>query len=220
MGTTMAYYYIKNDGFDREGLQAALGSLSGRESASAKFEKMMIGLVGEEMFRQAQQQVQATQQHFDSVFGARPKLPSPMVAYRPDAAWLPFFDVDVCEGYNATSRDARKLSKVFGAPVLAFSIFDSDILMVSYCDAAKGVRYDCARPNMEGMEEYDTQTFRNERPAFLLELCPALTREKLTEIWEGDEVFADDRMDKLGEVLGLSPVSGMIPEGFEVIAVD
>lgn len=221
MGTTMAFYHIKNDGLDRERLQSGLKEVVGEERASsARFEKMMINLVGEEMFRLAEQETQKTKQHFDSIFGARPKLPSPMIGYRPDALWLPLFGEHLCEGYNASSRDARKLSKTFGAPVLAFSIFDSDILMVSYSDAAKKVEYDFAKPNIEEMEEYDTEFFQNELPVFLLELCPALTREKLTEIWEADEVFADDRMEKLGEVLGLTPIYAEVPEGFEVITAD
>lgn len=220
MGTTRAFYHIRNDGLDRGRLQAELEKIAGKESASAKFEKMMIDLVGEEMFRKAKQETKATKQHFDSIFGARPELPSPMIAYRPDAPWLPFFEADTCEGYNASSRDARRLSKLFGAPVLAFSIYDSDILMVSYSDAAKDVKYDCAKPNVEGMEEYDANIFRTELPTFLLELCPALTAEKLMEVWDGDEVFADDRMDKLDKLLGLSPIFAKIPEGFEVIAAD
>ena len=220
MGMSMAFYHIRNDGFDRERLQAGLKKIAGEESASSKFEKMMIELVGEEMFRQAQRETELTQRRFDSIFGARPKLPSPMIAHRPDAPWLPFFNVDICEGYNASSRDARKLSRLFGAPVLALSVYDSDILFVSYSDAAKGVEYDYAKPNSEWMEEYDMETFRNEFPAFLLELRPTLTEEKLREIWEADEVFADDRMYKLGKVMGLSPINGKVPEGFEVIKAD
>ena len=220
MGMSMAFYHIRNDGFDRERLQAGLKKIAGEESASSKFEKMMIELVGEEMFRQAQRETELTQRRFDSIFGARPKLPSPMIAHRTDAPWLPFFNVDICEGYNASSRDARKLSKLFGAPVLALSVYDSDILLVSYSDAAKGVEYDYAKPNSEWMEEYDMETFRNEFPAFLLELRPTLTEEKLREIWEADEVFADDRMYKLGKVMGLSPINGKVPEGFEVIKAD
>lgn len=220
MGTTRSFYHVKNDAFDWERLRTVLSGFPSEESTMAQFEKMMIELVGEEMFRQAQRETEATQRHFDSIFGARPKLPSPMIAHRTDAPWLPFFNVDICEGYNASSRDARKLSKLFGAPVLALSVYDSDILLVSYSDAAKGVEHDYAKPNSEWMEEYDMETFRNEFPAFLLELCPTLTEDKLTEIWEADEVFADDRMYKLGKVMGLLPINGMAPEGFEVITAD
>lgn len=221
MGTTMAFYHIRNDGLDRERLQSGLKEVAGEERASsARFEKMMINLVGEEMFRQAQQETEATQQHFDSIFGARPKLPSPMIGYRPDAPWLPLFGEHLCEGYNASSRDARKLSKTFGAPVLALSVFDSDILFVSYSDAAKGVEYDFAKPPCEGYEEYDTELYSTQFPQFLTQLCPALTEEKLTEIWEADEVFADDQMYKLGEVMGLTPIFAEVPEGFEVITAD
>lgn len=231
MGTTMAFYHIRNDGLDRERLQGIMGrSFGGRKGGKSEIDrlaKVLAEHMGEDMAEQfrgwmelAQQEIKKDQERYGGMMFSRPELPSPMVAYRPDAAWLPFFEVDTCEGYNASSRDARKLSKLFGAPVLAFSIFDSDILMVSYSDAAEKVEYNFAKPNIEGMEEYDTQLFQNELPAFLLDLCPALTKEKLTEIWEADEVFADDRMYKLGEVLGLSPINGEVPEGFEVITAD
>lgn len=221
MGTTMAFYHIRNDGFDRGRLRVGLGKIAGEESDSARAEKMLIELVGEEMFRQAEREVEATRQHFNSIFGARPELPSPMIAYRPDATWLPFFDVDICEGCDVSSRDARKLSKIFGAPVLALSILDSDILYLSYSDAAKNLVYDYIKPNVDGMmEAYDVEQSQAALPSFLLELCPALTEEKLTEIWEADEVFADNRMYKLGEVMGLSPIFMEVPEGFEVITAD
>lgn len=228
MGTSMAFYHIKNEGFDRERLQTVMERSFEKEKGAPQadgFYKAIRRLYGEDAYRkfkpifeQAEQKLRDHQKQAPSDFDQT--LPSPMVAYRQDAAWLPFFEVNICEGYNATSKDARRLSKAFGAPVLVFSIFDSDILMVSYSDAAKKIAYDYAKPNVEGMEEYDRSLFKNMLPTFLLELCPTLTEEKLREIWNGDEVFADDRMYKLGEVLGLSPINGKVPEGFEVITAD
>lgn len=228
MGTSMAFYHIKNDGFDRERLQGVMGQSfpqKGDTSSVDGFFEKMKAMVGEDRLQQiwpemekAKQIMKEEEQKPDPLgFLKRPRLPSPMLAYRENVSWLPFFDEDICECSTASSKDARRLSKAFGAPVLAISIFDSDILFVSYSDAAKGIAYDYAKPNIEGMEEYDTRLFQAEFPQFLVDLCPGAPEEKLREIWDGDEVFADDRMYKLGEVLGLSPINGEVPEGFEII---
>lgn len=229
MGASMAFYHIKNNGFDREQLQTIMGkSFPQKDELSDLFEKMKAAH-GEDRLRQMwpnmEQDMERAKQWMEerrqrpAPFGLprRPQLPSPMIGYCENAPWLPFFDVAKCEGYNASSKDARRLSKAFGTPVLAISIFDSDILLVSYSDAAKKIDYDYAKPNIEGMEEYDTGLFQTEFPQFLVDFCPDGSEEKLKEIWNGDEVFADDRMYKLGEVLGLAPINAKVPEGFEVI---
>lgn len=225
MGTSMAFYHIKNDGFDREQLRVVMERTFAKEKGASQtdnFYKMIRRIHGEDaykkfrpIFEQAEQQLREHRKQAPLDFAQG--IPSPMVAYREDAPWLPFFDVKKCEGYNASSRDARRLSKAFGAPVLAISIFDSDILFVSYSDAAKKIAYDYAKPNIEGMEEYDTGLFQTEFPQFLVDLCPDGSEEKLREIWGADEVFADDRMYKLGEILGLSPINVEVPKGFETI---
>lgn len=206
MGTSMAFYHIKNRGFDRQELQRIMSqSVSPSTARDTQFKEMF----GEELL----------QLYHRFLPKEREEL-KPVLGYRPDAPWLPFFDTGMCDGYNASSHDAKQLSTIFGAPVIAFSIFDSDILMLSYSDAERGINYDYAKPNCEEMEEYDTSLFRAELPLFLLFLCPELTKEKLTEIWEGEEVFADDRMEKLCEALDMHPIYQDVPEGFEAIQAD
>lgn len=136
------------------------------------------------------------------------------LAYRPDARWLPLFEENLCEGYNASSRDTEKLAKTFGAPVLAFSIFDSDILFVSYSDPEKNIREDYAKPNFEGFEEYDMDQYEEAFPAFL---CAYGDEAALREAWEGEEVYADDRMAKLCEAIGAQVLydSQELPQGFQ-----
>ncbi|MBO5035066.1 MAG: hypothetical protein J6C43_05600 [Oscillospiraceae bacterium] len=138
------------------------------------------------------------------------------LAYRPDARWLPLFEENLCEGYNASSRDAGKLAKTFGAPVLAFSIFDSDILFVSYADPEKGISEDYAKPNFEGFEEYDMDQYQEAFPQFL---CAYGDEAALREAWEGEEVFADDRMAKLCELIGAQVLydGSKLPQGFQWI---
>ncbi len=220
MGTSMAFYHVKNRGFDREELQRIMTEASFSSAArDAEFDSIRQ-MFGEEVIQQYLRSMEQLSKafSFDPSGGNAGGNSGAVIGYRPDAPWLPFFDADICENYNASSRDAELLSKAFGAPVLAFSIFDSDVLMLSYSDAERGVNHNYAKPNCEGVEEYDTELFRAELPAFLLFLCPELTKEKLTEIWEGEEVFADDRMGKLCEVLGMvSLYENKVPEGFEAI---
>lgn len=143
-----------------------------------------------------------------------PKQKGPVLAYRSDARWLPFYEEEFCEGYYATSLSADILAKDFGAPVLAFSIFDSDILFVSYSDPERDVCEDYAKPNFEGFEEYDMDRYREEFPTFL---CAYGDEATLREVWEGEEVFADDRMAKLCEAIGAQVLysSQELPRGFQ-----
>lgn len=217
MGTSMAFYHVQNRGFDRRELQTIMKEASFSSAAQNATYSAIRQMFGEKAFQEyLRSMAEAAKAFRFDVSGG--KDTGAVLGYRPDAPWLPFFDTDICQGYNACSRDAELLSKAFDAPVLAFSIFDSDVLMLSYSDAEKGVGYNYAKPNCEGIEEYDAELFREELPLFLLFLCPKLTKEKLTEIWEGEEVFADDRMEKLCEALGMvSLYENEVPEGFEAI---
>lgn len=218
----MAFYHVKNRGFDREELQTIMEQASFSSAAQAATYETIRQMFGEKMLQSYKLQVEQESQVFafgTNLFGGPDEDPKSVIGYRPDAPWLPFFDVNICEGYNASSRDTKILSKAFGAPVLGFSIFDSDILMLSYSDAEQDVNYNYAKPNCEGMEEYDTEVFQTDLPLFLLFLCPELTKEKLKEIWEGDEVFADDRMEKLCRVMGMTSIysTSSFPDSFERI---
>lgn len=211
MGTTMSFYYIKNQGFSRGRLQEILGRSFPKKENESFFDslKLLLGDEKAEILKAQMEQVDP------SLFEEGP--PSPMVAYRPDAPWLPFFEERLCEGYNASSNDARRLSQNFKAPVLAFSLFDSDLLLVSYCDAAQEIRYDCAKPNFAEMEEYDTELYKAEFPRFLTELCPGVPEDALREIWDAEEDSADDRMEKLCAALRLVSIYRRVPDGFEPI---
>lgn len=219
MGTTRAFYHIMNRGLDQTRLQDGLNRLyEGKPASSAsQLNEILKAFMGEEKFQQFLQE----EARLNSARGldAGPELPSPMAAYRRDAAWLPFFDRDICEGYNASSKSIRRLSKAFHAPVLAFSIFDSDILMLSYCDAAENTACDYAKPNSDDMEEFDDETFQRTFPQFLTGLCPGASEQELREIWDAEEDFADDRMIKLSEALGAVPVYDELPEGFEAVTL-
>lgn len=213
MGTTMSFYYIKNQDFSRGRLQEILGqSFPKKGKADESFFDSLKLLLGDEKAEILKAQME---QDDPSLF--EEGLPSPMVAYRPDAPWLPFFEERLCEGYNASSRDAHRLSRKFKAPVLAFSLFDSDLLLVSYCDAAQKIRYDYAKPNFEEMEEYDTELYKAEFPQFLAELCPGVSEDALKEIWDAEEDFADDRMEKLCTALRMVSINRSVPDGFEAI---
>lgn len=219
MGTTGAFYHIMNRGFDKAHLQDGLNRLYEGKPASQleEMEALLKSLMGEEKFQQFQQE--EARLNSERGLDAVPELPSPMAAYRRDAAWLPFFDRDLCEGFNASSESIRRLSEAFRAPILAFSIFDSDVLMLPCCDAAENIAYDYAKPNFDDMDEFDDETFQYSFPQFLTGLCPGTSERELRGIWDAEEVFADDRMIKLYEALGAVPVYDELPEGFEAITL-
>lgn len=171
MGTTMAFYNILNQGLEPGELVEKMKKFS--SPAHSNVDKLLEAFISPDVLHQMHEQVDADSAHFSGIFGS--KAPSrakcAVIAYNACAKWLPFFEEKLCEGYIASSKDAEKLSKIFGAPVLAFSIFDSDILFVSYSDAAKNIAYDFAKPNFEEFEEFDTDQYSTAFPEFMLDFC-------------------------------------------------
>lgn len=99
------------------------------------------------------------------------------------------------------------------------ALFDSDILFVAYADAAAGTACDYAKPNFEEMEEYDTDLHSTDFPQILLRLFVNADPAALREAWDGEEVFADARLEKLCALLPLPILySGETPpEGFQLL---
>lgn len=218
MGTTMTYIQLKNRGFTREELQACMGTLFSGEKREKRplqeLERGMEALKGAELTLKDRAILKL-------LHGAMEREEKgPQVGFRADAPWLPFWHTGMCEGSVRSSRNLRRLSEAFGTPVLAFALFDSDVLFVSYRDDAAGTAYDYAKTNYNGYDEYDVETYQTGFPEFLAELCPPGSRPRLEEIWSGEEVFADDRMYKLLELLGaevIDPGAECYPEGYEMI---
>ena len=176
--------------------------------------RSMAALKGEELSWKDRMVLKLLQ----GVMGSQKEM---QAAFRPDAAWLPFYQTRLCDGSIQSSRDLGRLSEAFGTPVLAFALFDSDVLFVSYRDNAAGTAYDYARLPFENYEEYDGEVYRLGFPEFLASLCASDRREELRRIWEEeDDVFADDRMWKLMDLLGMEaidPAAKQFPGGFEKV---
>lgn len=219
MGTTMSFYLIENRGFTPEELSGKVAGLQEKVSVKAKAQEAFLHQAIQSSLSPEQQKawksfLQEIEQGM--VKRAEEHRKEAVLAYRSDAKWLPLFEENLCEGYNATSRDTAKLAKTFGAPVLAFSIFDSDILFASYADPEKGIFEDYAKPNFEGFEEYDMDQYQQGFPQFL---CAYGEEISLREAWEGEEVFADDRMAKICELIGAQVLydGEELPDGFQWI---
>lgn len=247
MGTSMAFYLVENRNLTPEMLrERMIGLRREAKSRSRRQEELFEGLLSSFMdwdrFEEVKDEMQRespeafafvsqlmgkkAKERSDNIIpfpgttppeeGERPQGKGPVLAWRADARWLPFFEENLCDGYNASSRDAEGLAKAFGAPVLAFSIFDSDILFLSYADPERRLGLDFAKADFEEAEEMIDSLFQTEFPQFL---CAWGEEETLREIWEGEEVFADDRMAKLCEVIGAKVLyDGQdLPEGYERI---
>lgn len=219
MGTTMTYIQLKNRGFTKDELQGCMNALfSGKKQEQRSLEDLergMAALKGTKLTLKDRAVLKL-------LHGAMEREDKgPQMGFRPDAAWLPFYQTRLCDGSIQSSRNLGRLSEVFQTPVLAFALFDSDVLFVSYRDSAAGEAYDYARLPWEGYEEYDGELYRLGFPEFLAQLCPLDRREELRRNWEEDnedDVFADDRMERLMELLGMEtidPEAGQFPEGFE-----
>lgn len=214
MGMTRAFYLIVNTGFSREELLKRLSGFAAQNMAglSGKMEEMCRRLGRDDRLMQL----------FDlaAAMGGS-GYAAPVVAYREGTKFFPYFEVDSCEGYTASSRDNDMLARQFSAPVLSFSVVDSDALLASYSDPQRGVQKDCARADSPEVAEelYDTEIYRAEFPDFLLAYCDEADQGKLQDIWESHYVFAEDRMRDIGRLMGVEFLydEEEMPEGYEAL---
>ena len=133
MGTTAAYYCIWNRGFTQDVLKEKLKGISGSgKKEDDEFFQTLCRMCSPEVARQIWDDAEKARADFHAALWGKDQTQRDCatIAYRPDAKWLPLFETKLCEGYIASSRDAARLSKLFAVPVLAFSVFDSDILFV------------------------------------------------------------------------------------------
>lgn len=225
MGTTMSFYFVQNKGDSVTDLKDKLNQFGTKKTSEID---TLIAMLPQDMqgqFKEAMKQREKSKASFASFFNSptKPVENKTVLGYCDSAAWLPFFDERMCEGNIACSKDAKKLSKLFAAPVLALAVFDSDIMFVSFCDAAQGIVYDYAKPNLDDMEEYDADLYSTDFPAFLLEFCPPEHHDELKDVWaEPEMVFADDRMGEICEILSCPLVyaSNELPDGYQPIYCD
>jgi hypothetical protein len=130
---------------------------------------------------------------------------------------MPLFIDDMCEGFVAKSKDALFLSEIFLAPILVFSVFDSDVLCISYGDKEKNITFDCIS-SLSGEYE-DDKAYVKELPDILLSYCGDDKRQDLMDTWHSsDYIFADDKMADICEILNMdvlySAEDDDMPEGF------
>lgn len=199
MGTSMGFILLQNKGFSRQELETCLA----HRPAPREHESFMMNLAG-----------------------TADRAPE-ILAFREDARWLLYFESWRCENCNCSSKDLKELSQRFDTPILAFAIFDSDVLFLSYCDDAKQVFYDYIKPNFpEMLEEFDDHDYQTGLPIFLLSLAgkdnaqQSETIQQLKDIWdEEDLIFADDRMHNLLQFLDAQVIydEEEIPEGYILI---
>lgn len=216
MGTKWSYIQLKNRGFDLAELQSCLNILANDlKNASyaptdpfRKFLESQLSSDGLEILFQLRA---AERESWNE---------PPHIAFRANSEWLPLFQIYLCGGGYPSVQDLKRLSKTFDTPVMFFSIFDSDSLFLSYCDGATGMCQEYFKPNWNEDDNYDMRRYQKAFPEFLVWLCPPEHRAELRKVWDGDEVFADDRMLKLFRLLGMEifdPETEQFPQGFEIV---
>ena len=193
MGTTAEFFFLRNDGRTPEEWRAAM------EEAA--------------IFRPREWRLP----HFNHREIIRP---DPVLACRGDAPWLPVFDETL--DYFSADPSMMPLSEAFGVPSFAFALMDSDILFVTYCDAARGIDRSYICPNSPRTEEaygFEGDGYIRSLPEFMLEFGDWA---RLRAAWEEEVVLADDRMNTLCEILGIRPIifeRDNIPEGYRAICL-
>ena len=192
MGTTMSFLYVKNRPFAQGELSAGIRHFAGEEQ---KKNKAYLELFRPFLPADAVGRIASSQ---------RRKTPKAALAYSESAVWLPLFLESLCEGNITSSDELLPISSQLHTPALAFSVYDSDALFVSYCDGKSGAAHDYVKPNFPQFEEFDSTKYRAAFPAFLSELCGEANRGRLVAVWNAENVvFADDRLSKLAELMEL-----------------
>lgn len=218
MGTTHSFYFIQNAGFTVDALHEKLGAFS--KHAPSEFDKLMEAEIGLEVYAKLKEQVAAAHAFFDTALGRedRSLRERTVVAYCETAKWLPFFELNLCEGHIASGRDVKKLYRIFDAPVLSFAVFDSDVMFVIYWDGKSNRPLYYAKPNYIDFDEYDKATYSTELPAFIRDFCADDASDRLESIWESTAYsFAEDRLNDICALMHAKPLfdSGDIPKEFQ-----
>lgn len=124
-------------------------------------------------------------------------VPSYTVFYQETIDWLPVFDPYYCEGqYNADEGFMVSLEDLFGSPVIAMAVFDSDVAFVSICENGDIHRYIYA--DEVTLEEFG---FEEYAPAVPVELEKYVDGKELQRIWSEKYVFAEDVLQNIAQLL-------------------
>lgn len=119
------------------------------------------------------------------------------VFYQTNKDWLPVFDAYYCEGqYNANKEFMVSLEELFGSPVIALAVFDSDVAFVSIYESGELHCYVHADEFM--LEEFG---FEEYEPTIPVELRNYVDDEELQKIWDGEYIFAEDLLQEIARLL-------------------
>ncbi len=237
MGTTRSFVFLKNRGDSPEVLRDKLRQC-GRKPASAeeaarmqeereRMKLQFVRLLGKppqtdgNVIQFPSGTMEQAARMVEGLFNI-PKYH--VIAYRPEVPWLPYFGTDLCDGRITRAKELKKLSLLFQTPVLSFAIMDSDALYLSYYDAEKGESHDYMKPDEDWyLEEFPDDTYLAKFPAFLTELCGWDLAVRLRQVWDSEELDADDRMIELTKLLDTQPLYDETlqwTEGFEKLSAD
>ena len=211
MGTTRAFYVIQNNGLSIEFLKTCLLSMQAKMYGKQKSNKHLS--VGSE-------QGIINERGIQEMSGCISDTTNVVLAYNENSRWIALFEPTLCEGYCASDKDTRFLSNVFNSDVIAFSLFDSDVLFISYSRLSDNLSFNISKPNNDDCIEYDSDMYPSDFPDFLAPFCYETGLERLNEIWESEEyTFADERMNDICMLIGASILwnAEEIPIGFRKI---
>jgi hypothetical protein len=223
MGTTQAFYTVKNKGFSISELNEKVNSLAmqGKAKTDQVFKRLEQSM-GHDIFKQATDKYNETRAFFDDIFGwnRQAKTNSTVIAYNETKSWLPFYEETLCDSNIASINDLRRLNDLFDAPILTFSLFDSDVLFISYIDQKHNILFNYAKLPFEGYGEYDSSVFSTDFPEFLKDYCNDHNYQKLQDIWFLEKMFcAEDILYDICDLLNIDTMFDAedIPEDYEPI---
>lgn len=203
MGTTMSFYYIKNNGMAQDQLEVLLAPYSKKEMLSEIERNLLISMgMGEQL---KQLEAMPLPQYPSFLEGSKPADQYyALLAYGQDKAWWPLFEYHLCDGNLAEKEDVLQLHQQFQTAILAFSLMDSDVATVTACNGQGKIIAWHGMAEDGYLEAYDMEERATAFPDALCQLFPQADAQALKQVWSKQGlVFADERVQGLCQLLGL-----------------
>lgn len=112
--------------------------------------------------------------------------------------WIPLFATSICEGtYYIDDSKLAVMEEISGSPVMACSVFDSDVALIHFCRTGEISHHIYA--DEAALEEFGFEEYSTEPPGFLCDY--GVDRKKLIEIWKEENIFAEECLYQIAKLM-------------------
>ena len=140
-------------------------------------------------------------------------FPDGAMLYKPGSPWVSTLENATISGFDPSSigPHASRYANAFGLPVMAVSVFDSDILLLAFCNPeALPVVFAATHNDIKEdpllCEEYEITSEQLTFPEPLEQYATSEELSKLREIWQADVVCIEEIVFDIANILDFSVI--------------